>query len=134
MTRTELLYKVIKERVLLLDGAMGSLIQNHKLEEEDFRGERFKDHDAFLKGNNDILSITQPEIIKGIHRQYLEAGSDIIETNTFNATSISQADYNMEAVVYELNKQSVLIAREAAQEFNSEDKPRFIAGAIGPTN
>ncbi len=134
MTRTELLYKVIKERVLLLDGAMGSLIQNHKLEEEDFRAERFKDHKAPLKGNNDLLSITQSEIIKGIHIQYLEAGSDIIETNTFNATSISQADYEMEAVVSELNKQSAIIAREACDTISTEDKPRFVAGAIGPTN
>nr|WP_321406989.1 methionine synthase [uncultured Carboxylicivirga sp.] len=134
MTRTELLYKIVKERVLLLDGAMGSLIQNHKLEEEDFRSERFKNHSAPLKGNNDLLSITQPQIIKGIHKQYLEAGSDIIETNTFNATSISQADYEMEFVVSELNKQSAIIAREAAEEFNTDDKPRFVAGAIGPTN
>ena len=134
MTRTELLYKIVKERVLLLDGAMGSLIQNHKLEEEDFRSERFINHTSPLKGNNDLLSITQPEIIKGIHKQYLEAGSDIIETNTFNATSISQADYEMEAVVKELNKQSAIIAREAAEEFSTEDKPRFVAGAIGPTN
>ncbi len=89
MARIDLLYKIIKERVLLLDGAMGSLIQKHRLEEEDFRTERFKEHDSPLKGNNDLLSITQPEIIKGIHKQYLEAGSDIIETNTFNSTSIS---------------------------------------------
>ncbi len=134
MTRTELLYKVVKERVLLLDGAMGSLIQNHKLEEEDFRGERFKDHPSSLKGNNDLLSITQPEIIKGIHLQYLEAGSDIIETNTFNATSVSQADYAAESVVYELNVQSAQLAREAAEMMHSAEKPRFVAGAIGPTN
>ncbi|TRX71632.1 methionine synthase [Carboxylicivirga sp. M1479] len=134
MTQTELLYKVIKERVLLLDGAMGSLIQNHQLEEDDFRAERFKNHQSPLKGNNDLLSITQPEIIKGIHIQYLEAGSDIIETNTFNATSISQADYDMEAAVKELNIQSAKIAREAAEELSTPDKPRFVAGAIGPTN
>jgi len=134
MTQTELLYKVIKKRVLLLDGAMGSLIQNHKLEEDDFRADRFRNHNSPLKGNNDLLSITQPEIIKGIHKQYLDAGSDIIETNTFNATSISQADYEMEAVVKELNIQSAEIAREAAEEFSTTEKPRFVAGAIGPTN
>ncbi|WP_289053250.1 methionine synthase [Carboxylicivirga marina] len=134
MTQTELLYKVIKERVLLLDGAMGSLIQNHQLEEDDFRAERFQNHNSPLKGNNDLLSITQPEIIKGIHKQYLEAGSDIIETNTFNATSISQADYDMEAVVKELNIQSARIAREVAEELSTSQKPRFVAGAIGPTN
>ncbi len=134
MTRTELLYKVIKERVLLLDGAMGSLIQNHKLEENDFRADRFRNHNSPLKGNNDLLSITQPEIIKGIHMQYLEAGSDIIETNTFNATSISQADYKMEAVVKELNIQSAQIAREATDAYSTTEKPRFVAGAIGPTN
>lgn len=134
MTRTELLYKVVKERVLLLDGAMGSLIQKHKLEEEDFRGDRFQEHSSPLKGNNDLLSITQPEIIKGIHMQYLEAGSDIIETNTFNATSVSQADYAMEPVVYELNVQSAKIAREVAEAMSTADKPRFVAGAMGPTN
>ncbi|MCU4176717.1 methionine synthase [Carboxylicivirga sp. N1Y90] len=134
MNRTELLYKVLKDRVLLLDGAMGSLIQNHKLEEEDFRTDRFKNHSSPLKGNNDLLSITQPEIIKGIHTQYLEAGSDIIETNTFNATSISQADYAMEDVVLQLNKQSAIIAREAAEAISTDEKPRFVAGAIGPTN
>jgi len=134
MTRTELLYKVIKERVLLLDGAMGSLIQNHKLEEEDFRADRFVNHNSPLKGNNDLLSITQPDIIKGIHKQYLDAGSDIIETNTFNATSISQADYEMEFAVKELNIQSAKIAREATVLFSTTEKPRFVAGAIGPTN
>ena len=98
MTKTDLLYKVLKERVLLLDGAMGSLIQNHKLEEEDFRGERFADHGSPLKGNNDLLSIVRPDIIKNIHLEYLKAGSDIIETNTFNSTSVSQADYDLEVV------------------------------------
>ncbi len=134
MKKTDLLYKVLKERVLLLDGAMGSLIQNYKLEEEDFKGDRFKDHPALLKGNNDLLSIVRPDIIKGIHLEYLKAGSDIIETNTFNATSISQADYSAEALVHELNKQSAILAREAAEEMSTPDKPRFVAGAIGPTN
>jgi 5-methyltetrahydrofolate--homocysteine methyltransferase len=112
--RAELLRKAIKERVLLLDGAMGSLIQNHKLEEKDFRGERFKDHKSPLKGNNDLLSLTQPQIIKDIHIQYLKAGSDIIETNTFNATSVSQADYSLETIAYDLNLASAKLAREAA--------------------
>ncbi|TAJ09028.1 methionine synthase [Marinilabiliaceae bacterium JC017] len=134
MERNKLLYKVIKERVLLLDGAMGSLIQKHQLEESDFRGDRFKNHPSPLKGNNDILSVTRPDVIKGIHQEYLEAGSDIIETNTFNATSISQADYEMEALVYEINKQSALIARDAADGMSTSQKPRFVAGSMGPTN
>jgi len=132
--RVELLRKAIKERVLLLDGAMGSLIQNHKLEEKDFRGERFKDHNSSLKGNNDLLSLTQPQIIKDIHIQYLKAGSDIIETNTFNATSVSQADYSLEPVAYDLNLASAKLAREAADEFSTPEKPRFVAGSMGPTN
>ncbi len=126
--------KAIKERVLLLDGAMGSLIQNHNLEEVDFRGERFKDHLSPLKGDNDLLSITQPEIIKDIHRKYLEAGSDIIETNTFNATSVSQADYSLETIAYDLNLASARLAREVADEYATSDKPRFVAGSMGPTN
>ncbi len=134
MDRSELLKKAIKERVLLLDGAMGSLIQEHKLEEDDFRGERFKDHPSPLKGNNDLLSITQPEIIKDIHRQYLEAGSDIIETNTFNATSVSQADYSLESTAYDINLASARLAREAADEYSTSEKPRFVAGSMGPTN
>ncbi|MCU4155156.1 methionine synthase [Carboxylicivirga sp. A043] len=136
MTQTELLYKVIKERVLLLDGAMGSLIQTYKLEEEDYRGERFKDYHMPIKGNNDILSITQPHIIKEIHAKYLEAGSDIIETNTFNATSISQADYDMQAAVWDINFESAKIAKEVAQEYTAltPDKPRFVCGSIGPLN
>ena len=121
---------------MVLDGAMGTMIQRHVLSEEDFRGERFKDHPVSIRGNNDVLSITQPEIIKEIHREYLRAGSDIIETNTFSSTSIAQADYQMEDLAYELNLASAQCAREAAQEFTlqNEDKPRFVAGAIGPTN
>lgn len=127
---------LLKERVLLLDGAMGTMIQRYKLSEEDYRGERFKTHPCDLKGNNDLLSITRPDVIDEIHRAYLEAGSDILETNTFNATSISQADYQMEGLVYEINYESARIAAEAARAFTqlTPDKPRFVAGSIGPTN
>ncbi|MDP3830619.1 MAG: homocysteine S-methyltransferase family protein, partial [Ignavibacteriaceae bacterium] len=132
----KLLREIQSRRILVLDGAMGTMIQRHKLTESDFRGIRFKDHPHDLKGNNDLLSLTQPEIIKGIHRAYLEAGADIIETNTFNSTSISQADYLTENLAYELNYQSAKIAKEAADEFAkmNPDKPRFVAGALGPTN
>ncbi|MFN8886772.1 MAG: homocysteine S-methyltransferase family protein, partial [Cyclobacteriaceae bacterium] len=127
---------LLKERILVLDGAMGTMIQRHKLEESDFRGERFKNHPSPLKGNNDLLSITRPDIIKDIHMQYLEAGADIIETNTFSSTTIAQADYQLEPLAYELNFQSAKIAKEAAQEITQRDpsKPRFVAGALGPTN
>jgi len=127
---------ILKERVLVLDGAMGTMIQRHKLEEEDFRGERFKDHESPLKGNNDLLSITRPDIIKEIHRQYFTAGADIVETNTFSGTTIAQADYNLEEAVYDINYLSAKIAREVADEFDAKepDKPRFVAGSIGPTN
>lgn len=127
---------ILKERILIIDGAMGTMIQRHKLEEKDFRGERFKDHPYPLKGNNDLLSITRPDIIKDIHRQYFEAGADIIETNTFSGTSIAQADYHLEDIVYELNYQSAKIAREVADEFTRKEpnKPRFVAGSMGPTN
>ncbi len=133
----EILTKLLKERILVLDGAMGTMIQRHKLSEEEFRGERFKDHPHDLKGDNDLLSITKPDIIKGIHKAYLAAGSDIIETNTFNANAISQADYKLEYLAYELNYQSAKIAREAIDEFIKENpgtKQRFVAGALGPTN
>lgn len=128
--------ELIKERILVLDGAMGTMIQRHKLEEADFRGDRFQDHHMPLKGNNDLLSITQSEIIKDIHRAYFEAGSDIVETNTFSSTSIAQADYGLESVVYDLNYQSAKIAKEVAIEFTQRNpkKPRFVAGSIGPTN
>lgn len=127
---------ILKERILILDGAMGTMIQRHTLEEADFRGEKFKDHPYTLKGNNDLLSITRPDIIKDIHREYLEAGADIIETNTFSSTTIAQADYHLEDHVYELNYESARIAREVADEFTKKDpgKPRFVAGAMGPTN
>lgn len=127
---------IIKERILIIDGAMGTMIQRHKLEEKDFRGERFKDHPYPLKGNNDLLSITRPDIIKDIHRQYFEAGADMIETNTFSGTSVAQADYHLEEIVYDLNFQAARIAREVADEFTQKEphKPRFVAGSMGPTN
>src|SRR5688572_8886410 len=126
---------ILKERILIIDGAMGTMIQRHKLEEEDFRGQRFKDHAHPLKGNNDLLSITRPDIIKEIHRQYFEAGADIIETNTFGSTSVAQADYHLEFLVYEINRQSARIAREVADAFTAKEpnKPRFVAGSMGPT-
>lgn len=126
------LKQAIQERILVLDGAMGTMLQRYKFSEEDFRGERFKDFPHFLKGNNDLLSITQPEAVKEVHRLYLQAGADIVETNTFSSTTIGMADYHLEEFVYELNYQSAKIAREVADEFT--DKPRFVAGAIGPTN
>lgn len=127
---------ILRERIVIIDGAMGTMIQRHTLTEDDFRGEKFKDHTHPLKGNNDVLSITRPDIIKDIHRQYLAAGADIIETNTFSATTIAQADYHLEDHVYELNFQSAKIAREVAEEFTAREphKPRFVAGAMGPTN
>ncbi|MBI3125204.1 MAG: methionine synthase [Ignavibacteriales bacterium] len=132
----EKLKTILTHRILLLDGSMGVFIQRFKLSEEQFRGEKFKSHPVDLKGNNDILVLTQPEIIKGIHRNYLEAGSDIIETNTFNGTAISQADYKTEHLVYEINFGAAKIAKEVADEFTkaNPDKPRFVAGSLGPTN
>lgn len=128
--------KILEERILILDGAMGSLIQQYKLKEEDFRGERFKDSIILLKGNNDLLSLTCPHIIEEIHRNYLEAGADIIETNTFNANAVSMLDYNMSSLSKEMNVESARIARKVADEFTklTPDKPRFVAGSIGPTN
>ena len=128
--------QILKQRILVLDGAMGTMIQKHTLTEADFRGERFKNHSHPLKGNNDLLSITRPDIIKDIHRQYFEVGADIAETNTFSGTSIAQADYHLEEAVYDINYQSAKIAKEVAEEFTKEEpgKPRFVAGAIGPTN
>lgn len=130
------LIDILKERILVLDGAMGTNIQNFKLKEEDYRGELLKEFHRDQKGNNDLLSITKPEVIKEIHRSFLEAGSDIIETNTFSSTSISQGDYDLSNLVYDLNYKSAVIARELANEFTAQDtdKPRFVAGAIGPTN
>lgn len=128
--------EILTERILVLDGAMGTMIQRHTLEEANFRGERFKNHQSPLKGNNDLLSITRPDIIKDIHLQYLAAGADIIETNTFSSTTIAQADYHLESLAYELNFESARIAREVADQFTKQEptKPRFVAGALGPTN
>jgi 5-methyltetrahydrofolate--homocysteine methyltransferase len=126
----------LKKRVLVLDGAMGSLIQEYKLDEADYRGELLKDHPGDLKGNNDMLSLTRPDVISEIHEAYLEAGADIICTNTFNATSISQADYNTEAYVYDINKASAEIAKKLTDKYTeaNPDKPRYVAGSVGPTN
>ncbi|MDX5346895.1 MAG: homocysteine S-methyltransferase family protein, partial [Hymenobacteraceae bacterium] len=130
------IYTQLQQRILVLDGAMGTMIQRYKLQENDFRGERFKNHSVDVKGNNDLLSLTRPDIIKTIHQEYLNAGSDIIETNTFSSTSIAMADYKMEDLVYELNYESARIAKEAAGEATAQNpqKRRFVAGAIGPTN
>mgnify|MGYP001584015283 FL=1 len=128
--------ELLEDRILFLDGAMGTMIQKHKLTEEQYRGERFKDYEHNIKGNNDLLSITQPGIIEDIHNDFLEAGADIIETNTFNSTSISMADYHMEGLVQELNYESAKIARKCADTYTAKnpDKPRFVAGSLGPTN
>lgn len=126
----------LKNRVLVLDGAMGTMIQRYNLGEEDFRGNQFQDSSIDLKGNNDLLSITRPEIIQEIHEQYLEAGADILETNTFSGTTIAQADYHMEDAVYDINFESAKIAKKACEKFTAQNpkKPRFVAGAMGPTN
>ncbi len=131
--------KVLEERVLVIDGAMGTMIQQYKLTEEDFRGERFKDHSYSLKGNNDLLALTRPDVLKAIHIQYLEAGADILETNTFSGTTVAQADYHLEKAVHDINFYSAKIAKEAVEDFykvhpeDRKNKPRFIAGAMGPT-
>lgn len=126
----------IQDRILVLDGAMGTVIQSYKLDESGFRGTRFKDWDHDLRGNNDLLCLTQPEILSEIHRAYLDAGADILETNTFSSTTIAQADYGLEAYARELNVESARIAREACDAVTTEqpEKPRFVAGALGPTN
>lgn len=136
MKNSEQLYKALSERILILDGAMGTMLQRYKFEEEDYRGERFKDWEHPVKGNNDLLSLTQPEAIEEVHRKYLESGADILETNTFSGTTIAMADYYMEELVYELNYESAKIARKVCDEFTAKnpDKPRFVAGSIGPTN
>ena len=127
---------LLHKRILILDGAMGTMLQRYKFTEEDFRGERFKDWEHPLQGNNDLLSLTQPEAIAEVHRKYFAAGADIVETNTFSGTTIAMADYYMEELVYELNYESARIAKKVADEFtaNEPDKPRFVAGSIGPTN
>lgn len=128
--------EAIKKNILILDGAMGTMLQRYNFSEEDFRGERFKDFPHSLKGNNDLLSLTQPQAIRAVHAAYFEAGADIVETNTFSGTTIGMADYHLEDLVYELNYESARIAREVADEFTAKnpDKPRFVAGSIGPTN
>jgi len=127
---------ILKERILVLDGAMGTMLQRYKFQEEDFRGERFKDWEHPLQGNNDLLSLTQPKAIAEVHRKYFAAGADIVETNTFSGTTIAMADYHMEDLVYELNYESAKIAKKVADEFTAKEpnKPRFVAGSMGPTN
>ncbi|WP_187477512.1 homocysteine S-methyltransferase family protein [Amniculibacterium sp. G2-70] len=136
MKSLSLIKNILSQRILILDGAMGTMLQRHQFSEEDFRGERFKDWPKPVKGNNDLLSLTQPEAIADVHRQYFEAGADIVETNTFSGTTIAMADYGMEELVYELNFESAKIARKVADKFTAAqpNKPRFVAGAIGPTN
>ncbi|SDL29808.1 5-methyltetrahydrofolate--homocysteine methyltransferase [Salinimicrobium catena] len=128
--------EVLSKKILILDGAMGTMLQEYRFTEEDFRGKRFSDWPVSLKGNNDLLSLTQPKAIADVHRKYFEAGADIVETNTFSGTAIAMADYKMEELVYEMNFESARIAKEVAKEVTSRDpeKPRFVAGAMGPTN
>ncbi|NOT28659.1 MAG: methionine synthase [Acidobacteria bacterium] len=136
MTITERLHELLATRILVLDGAMGTMIQRHRLTEADYRGERFREHPHDLKGNGDILVLTRPDVIGGIHREYLAAGADILETNTFSSTAIAQADYGLEALAYELNLEGTRVAKAAADEWTARtpDRPRFVAGAMGPTN
>ena len=134
-SRTELLKSLLASRIVLLDGAMGTMIQSHKLTEADYRGARFADFPHDLRGNNDLLTLTQPQVIRSIHEAYLEAGADIVETNTFNSNAASMADYHMQDLVYELNFAGVRLAREAADamEARTPERPRFVAGVLGPT-
>jgi 5-methyltetrahydrofolate--homocysteine methyltransferase len=132
-TRGAALAALLPQRIVIIDGAMGTMIQRYKLTEADYRGERFKDHAKDLKGNNELLQFTRPDVIRQIHEQYLAAGADIIETNTFGATSIAQEDYGLAPVAREMNVAAARIAREAADKFSTPDRPRFVAGAIGPT-
>lgn len=130
------IYKALQNRILILDGAMGTMLQRCNFSEEDFRGHRFKDFHKSVKGNNDLLSLTQPQAIAEVHSKYFEAGADIVETNTFSSTTVAMADYEMEGLVYELNFESAEIAKKAADKFTEKEphKPRFVAGAMGPTN
>jgi 5-methyltetrahydrofolate--homocysteine methyltransferase len=132
-TRGQALPGILRQRIAILDGAMGTMIQRYKLSEADYRGARFKDHPKDLKGNNDLLQLSKPEVIAEIHAQYLEAGADIIETNTFGATSVAQDDYGLAAFAREINVAGARLARAACDQFSSADKPRFVAGALGPT-
>jgi len=134
LARLNTLYKALQERLVILDGGMGTLIQNQKLTEEEYRGERFADWHQDLKGNNDLLVLTQPDLIRDLHGQYLAAGADIIETNTFNSTRLSQADYDMQELTVELNEAGARVAREAADAYSTPDRPRFVAGVVGPTS
>jgi 5-methyltetrahydrofolate--homocysteine methyltransferase len=132
-TRGAELARILQSRIVILDGAMGTMIQRHKLSDADYRGQRFAQHPKELKGNNELLQLTQPRIIAAIHEAYLEAGADIIETNTFGATRIAQQDYGLEEVAFEMNLDAARLARSACARFQSADKPRFVAGALGPT-
>ena len=137
MNRTELLKQQLQERILVMDGAMGSLLQTYELDEAGFRGERFADHPMDIKGNNEVLNLTQPDIVHAIHTAYLEAGADIITTNTFNGTAVSQAEYQMQDFVYEMNLEAARIASKACKDFSSQSddgRPRFVVGSLGPAN
>ena len=127
--------ELLKERIFVLDGAMGTMIQKYNLTEKDYRGEKFKDHSCSLRGNNDVLALTRPDVLREIHASYLEAGADIIETNTFGGTSVAQADYELEDVVYEINYESARVAQQVAEEFTKKqpEKPRYVCGSMGPT-
>ena len=131
-----MIQELLKDRILVLDGAMGTMIQRYDLSEEEYRGERFKDIDQNVKGNHDLLSLTKPEVITEIHQAFLEAGSDFVTTNSFNANRVSMADYQMEELVYEMNLESAKLARKAADDYSRKtpDKPRFVTGTMGPTN
>ena len=132
-TRAQQLPEILKQRIVILDGAMGTMIQRYKLTEADYRGTRFTEHHVDVKGNNELLLLTRPEVIREIHEQYLAAGADLIETNTFGATSVAQEDYDMAELAYEMNVVAAQIAREACDQYSTPDKPRFVAGAFGPT-
>ena len=134
--RLKALLDALDTRILVLDGAMGTMVQGYRLAEAEYRGERFRDHAHDLRGNNDLLTLTRPQVIREIHAKYLEAGADILETNTFNSTSISQADYHLEPIVAELNREAARLARSVADEFTARTpgKPRFVAGVLGPMN
>jgi len=132
--KTDALKELLAQRIIFLDGAMGTMIQEHKLEEEDYRGERFVDWPSDVKGNNDLLVLTQPKLIQDIHEKYLASGADVIETNTFNATVIAMADYDMQSLSYEINKTAAQLARAAADKYSTPEHQRYVAGVLGPTN
>ncbi|HEY2189732.1 MAG TPA: homocysteine S-methyltransferase family protein [Caldimonas sp.] len=132
-TRGATLAQILRQRIVVLDGAMGTMIQRYKLGEADYRGERFRDHPKSLKGNGDVLQLTRPDVVEAIHEAYLRAGADIVETNTFGATRVAQADYGLESAAREMNVAGARLAREACDKFTSADRPRFVAGALGPT-